>query len=339
MKKFFSFIYMFGKITIFSLIIFCAFIFYILQYKNDFVESKIITIEKGETVDKISDKLIEQHIAPQNKIPVKYILKLTNRYKQMQYGEYEIAPHETLLQVVKNIVNGKVYHRQIKIPSGFTNKDLFKIINKNNKLIGDFDQSGVMEGMLFPDTYNYRIGDSKQKLINKMQDTMIQVLKKEWAKKDSNLPYHSIYDVLIIASIIEKEAITYDDKRKVASVFLNRIKNGQKLQSDPTTQYGVDLFYGKKVNLNKNHFLQPYPHSTYYVFGLPITAICNPSLSSIKAALHPDKTNYLYFISMPNDTRLFFSKTYKEHLNYVAKLYQARREAKWRDNHAFEVVE
>ena len=112
---------------------------------------------------------------------------------------------------------------------------------------------------------------------------------------------------------------------------MNRIKNKQKLQSDPTVQYGVDLFFGKKVNLNRMHFLQKYPWSTYYIFGLPITAISNPSLSSIKAALNPDHTNYNYFISMPNDTKLFFSKTYKEHLNYVAQLYKMRREMRFKN--------
>jgi UPF0755 protein len=303
--------------------------FYFVEHKNEYSETKILTIESGESAKSISEKLFSEKITPGQKY-TEVFLKLLNKFRPIQYGEYEIQPKEKFIDLVKSMIHGKVYKRKLRIPSGLTNSEIFKIIDSAEKLIGEYDKAKIMEGMIFPDTYVYKAGDSKQHLVSHMQNTTVKNLKKEWEERDSNLPYRSIYDALIIASIIEKEASDFDDKKKVASVFLNRMKNGQKLQSDPTVQYGANAFFGRKVNLSRSHFLQHYPWSTYYVFGLPITAICNPSLSSIKAALHPDITNYNYFISMPNDTKLFFSKTYKEHLNYVAQLYKIRREMRVR---------
>ena len=333
MKKIFKISYFLLTIIFFTSVALGGAFFNFLQYKNHYTESRIITIEKGDSIEAIAEKFSSAEITP-SKTSTKIALKIIDKYRSIQYGEYEVRPQEKLINVIKSMINGKSYLRKIQIPSGLTNDDIFKIIDKAEKLNGDYDKSSILEGMLFPDTYVYKAGDSKQKLVNYMRDTTIKNLKKEWARKDENLPYKSIYDALIIASIVEKEASSEDDKRKVASVFLNRIKNMQKLQSDPTVQYGVDLFFGKKVNLSRSHFLQRYPYSTYYVFGLPATAISNPSLSSIKAVLHPDTTNYNYFISMPNSTKLFFAKTYKEHLNYVGQLYRMRKEMNYRDNHA-----
>lgn len=338
MKKFFKMLYFVISTSLFVSILCFGTLFYLFQYKNDYKESAVITIDQGETIDSISKKLSAVHAAPDSGA-TKYLLKAVSKYRPIQYGEYEIYPKENFAQVVNSMVKGRVYQRKIKIQSGLTNKDIFRILDKTEKLTGTYDKSAIKEGMLFPDTYNYAAGYSRQKLINRMEAEMLKNLRREWDQRDKGLPYRSIYDVLIIASIIEKEATTYDEKRKVASVFLNRMKSGQKLQSDPTVQYGVDSYYGKKTNMNRSHFLQKYPHSTYYVFGLPITAICNPSLQSIKAALHPDQTNYFYFLSLPGSNKLYFTKTYKEHMQYVAQMYRMRKEMKWRDNHEYEVVE
>jgi UPF0755 protein len=263
----------------------------------------------------------------------KYLLKFKSHGKNIQYGEYEILPHEKIMSVINKVINGKVYLRKMRIPSGLTNKEIFKIIDNNQYLTGKFDKQKILEGMLFAETYSYRNGDSRQKLVNKMTNLTVKNLWYEWSNRESGLPYKSMFDGLILASIVEKEAMYYDDKKKVASVFLNRLKNKQKLQSDPTVQYHVDLHYGKKTKLRKSFFSIPSFHSTYYIDGIPLTAICNPSLSSIKAVFHPDKTNYQYFISMPDSVRLFFSKTYKEHLNYVSRMYQIRRDLNWRDTY------
>jgi UPF0755 protein len=297
----------------------------VLKYHNDFKEPIIFVIEKGDSIDGISEKMVNAGFA-HDLVSTKYLLKVASRTKHLQFGEYLIEPHEEFIHVVNKVLNGRVYIRKMRISSGLTNREIFKIIDGNTHLNGSYDKNSIIEGMLFADTYSYKAGESRQILVDQMVQNTTRNLWREWRSRDRITPYSSMFDGFIMASIIEKEASYFDDKKKVASVLINRLKIGQKLQSDPTVQYHIDLISGRKVKLRKSHFSLPSHHSTYYMTGLPVTAICNPSLASIKAAFHPEKTSYYYFISMPNSLHLFFSRNYKEHLRYVSRMYQIRRD-------------
>jgi UPF0755 protein len=327
-------VFLFFILACSSLICFGGYFIYhdVINFQNKFDEGRFFLIEKGQGLDEIGKKMVSDGLA-YDEMSVRLILKLASRYKNIHFGEYEIEPHEKFSKVLYKVLAGKVYVRKIRIPSGLTNREIFKLLDNNPYLSGTYDKKSILEGMLFADTYNYYRGDQRQKLVDRMVSLTNKTLWKEWIKRDKTLPYKSMFDGLIVASIIEKEAFYFDDKKRVASVFMNRIKIGQKLQSDPTVQYHIDLLNGKKTKLAGSHFRMESHYSTYYLDYLPVTAICNPSIKSIKAAFHPDKTNYFYFISMPNDVRLFFSKDYKEHMNYVARLYRERRESGWRDTY------
>lgn len=297
----------------------------VVQFQNNLSEPVIFVIEKGDSIDQISWKMVNAGVA-HDLSSTKYFLKAVSVQKHLQFGEYIVEPHEKFTNVVNKVVNGRVYIRKMRISSGLTNREIFKIIDSNKHLSGTYDKKSIIEGTIFADTYTYRAGESRQKLVDQMVQSTTKKLWQEWRARDRSVPYTSMFDALILASIIEKEAFYFDDKKRVASVFINRLRVGQKLQSDPTVQYHIDLIHGKKMKLLRSHFSLPSHHSTYYKNGLPLTAICNPSIASIHAALHPDKTSYYYFISMPNNLRLFFSKNGREHLNYVSKMYQMRRE-------------
>ena len=321
-----------SRTMIFSSFVFIVFLIAVLYFKflnfeNTFDEKIIFEIEKGMSLNRIAEEMVRVGAA-HDLYSAKIFLRIKSYLKTLHYGEYEVLPREKLGDLIKRILEGKVYMRRIMIPSGLTNKDIFKIIDENEFLVGSVDKFDVLEGMIFSDTYLYRKGDLRQKLVNKMTISTVKNLWNMWLARDLNLPFKSMFEVLILASIIEKEAVYFDDKRKVASVFINRLKDGEKLQSDPTVQYHVEFYHDKSTRLQKSFFTLPSFYSTYYVTSLPLSAISNPSLSSINATLHPDNTNYKYFISMPNDLRLFFSKTYSEHLEYVNKMYKLRRELK-----------
>ena len=304
----------------------------VLKYHNDFKEPIIFVIEKGDSIDGISEKMVNIGLS-HDLVSTKYLLKVASKKKHLQFGEYLIEPHEEFIHVVNKVLNGKVYIRKMRISSGLTNREIFKIIDENSHLTGSYNKHSIIEGTLFADTYAYRADESRQILIDQMVQNTMKNLWREWRSRDRITPYKSMFDGLIMASIIEKEASYLDDKRKVASVLINRLKIGQKLQSDPTVQYHIDLVSGRKVKLRKSHFSLPSHHSTYYMTGLPVTAICNPSLASIKAAFHPEKTSYFYFISMPNSLHLFFSRNYNEHLRYVSRMYQIRRDLSSRNGY------
>lgn len=295
---------------------------FLLDPKNTLISPTVLFIDKGDRVIRISESLKQLDIVKKN-VPIRLILTVLLYKKNIRYGEYEILPHERLSTVVSRILKGQIYLRKLIIPSGFTKQEIFKIIDDNEYLLGTFDKSLINEGRIFSDTYLYSRGDFKQKLINKMTDLMAQNLWSEWLQRDKDLPYKSMFEGLILASIIEKEAFYYDDKRKVASVFLNRLKIGQKLQSNPTVQYSVDMYFGIKTRLQKSFFSVQSFWNTYYINGLPLTAISNPSMESIRAAFHPENTDYYYFISIPSKTdnkKLIFNKTFQDHLQYVQAL-------------------
>ena len=136
-----------------------------------------------------------------------------------------------------------------------------------------------------------------------------------WITRDKSLPYKTPYDLLIMASIIEKETSIKSEKPLVASVFINRLNNKMRLQADPTVIYGIKNFDG---NITKKHLREKNDYNTYRIYGLPISPICSPGEASIKAASNPQKTNYLYFVANDNGEHIF-STNYDDHLKAVNK--------------------
>ena len=237
-----------------------------------------------------------------------YVSKFFTKEKfVLKHGEFLITKSNSLIDFLEKINNNRIHYRKFILIEGTNSKQLKRKLIKTPGLIGDVPY--LSEGKFKPDTYLYKWGDSKVSLLKKMEIEQNKIIESHWNKRKRNKFIKSKFDVLILASIIEKEGKKSEELKNISSVFLNRLDKNMKLQSDVTVAYalnkkGKDL---KKSDLkSKNYF------NTYRYRGLPPTPICYPGEKAILAVLYPNNTDYLYFVSDGKGGHRF-SKTFSEH--------------------------
>lgn len=289
-------------------------------------------IKSGDHFKKILHNLETKNLISQSQ--VFYIAaKIKNVTSKLKAGSYFIKANSSMEDILNTLTLGKVELTKVTIPEGKNIFEIAQILQENNitdketflKLannpsIDDFPiAKGApnLEGYLFPNTYYF----SKEAKALDVINLMIQEFQKQTQSLEMNSSKLSPYELLILASIVEKETSVGSERNRIAGVFYNRLRKSMPLQSDPTTIYGV--FDRYKGNITKKHLKEKNPYNTYQIPGLPIGPICNPGLDSIKAVLNPEQNSYLYFVSK-NDGTHDFSKTYKEHQNKVWK-YQIKK--------------
>lgn len=226
-------------------------------------------------------------------------------------GEF-LLPAKTNLNGILSIIDkGDSHQRRLTIVEGLRSADVLKLITAMPNLTGSV-KSVPDEGSLRPETYFYVHATPRQALINRMQESRDLALAEAWSERAKDLPYDEPYHALIMASIIEKEASADEDRRLVAAVLVNRLKKGMRLQSDPTVMYEASESPTKPPKITKTDLKTKTPWNTYIIKGLPKTPICNPGQESIMAALHPAKSDYIYFVS-DGKGGLRFAKTLDAH--------------------------
>ena len=222
-------------------------------------------------------------------------------------GEYLIPKNLTLVQIQQILQTGKTLTRQFTLIEGSTAVDLKKKLLKNRYLTGEIGE--LEEGIYKPDTYFFKLGFSRSKLLNQMKIAQEKFLDSVWKEKPKDFVLKNKNELLILASIIQKESGNIDDSKLVASVFINRLKNEMKLQSDVTLAYGFKV-NGK--NITRNMLKSNNPYNTYKFHGLPPTPISYPGENALNTLRNIKKTEYIYFVSDGNG-RHRFSKTYSLH--------------------------
>ncbi|HER23859.1 MAG TPA: endolytic transglycosylase MltG [Candidatus Atribacteria bacterium] len=288
---------------------------YIPLEENSTVQ-KVVNIPSGTNAREIVDVLEKNDIIRKNNVVIRILTKLLKLEDQLKYGEYYLSPSMNMFQILDKLVKGEVITYKITIPEGYTYIQIAELLEKKGvaekeafvKLVKYGEKN--TEGYLFPDTYEVPKNYGAQKLLNTMLANFNQIsIEKKFTAKAEELGF-SLNEIVILASIIEKEAKFSDEKNMVSTVFHNRLKQGMKLQSCATIQY----ILGKpKEKLNENDLKIDSPYNTYLYKGLPPGPICNPGLDSIMAALEPEEEDYLFFVLGENGRHLF-SKTYQEHL-------------------------
>ena len=248
-------------------------------------------------------------------------------------GEYRLNSNMSPLMILDILSRGAVVIHHVTFPEGFTRKQIAAVLDKEGlidrdeflKLTGDADVAksyGIscpnLEGFLYPDTYQLRWGQTTKSVIDMLVSQFWKVISPLRGRMEEL--GMTVEQVVILASIVEKETGRPEERPVVASVFLNRLKKGNRLESDPTVIYGMDNFDG---NLTKKDLLSYTPYNTYVIEGLPPGAIANPGEEAIRAVLYPAETEYLYFVSK-NDGSHHFSKTLSEHKQAV-KVYQKNK--------------
>lgn len=247
---------------------------------------------------------------------------------EIKSGEYEIDPGATPVDVLNKLVAGNTRAYRFTIIPGWrfselrkalANKDAVKITLAGKSPGEVMDAIGAKgkypEGWFLPNTYFFPRGTTDVEILKRAYHAMQDLLKRQWAKRESGLPLDSPYDALILASIIEKETALPKERPRVAGVFIRRLKIGMRLQADPTVIYGIDNFHG---NIQRSDLEADTPYNTYQNPGLPPTPIAMPSPASIHAALHPADGDALYFVATGHGGHKF-SETYAEHKRAVRK--------------------
>ena len=260
-------------------------------------EEKIFEISKGDVLPVVIDRLKDENIIP-NKFLFKLWMYLSWSQNNLKIGEYKIPAGASLNDVKNAITSGRMYNRFVTIPEGLTVKQIEEVLNSIEDLSGKITVH-AKDGELLPQTYAYNKTVTKDDVIRKMQSAMVDLLDEEWEMREENLPIKTKEEAVILASIVERETGVAEERPLVASVFINRLNKGMRLQSDTTVVYTLTKGYGNMHGrqLFKKDLEVVTPYNTYKIKGLPAGAIANPGVESIRAVLHPAKTEYLYFVA------------------------------------------
>jgi UPF0755 protein len=296
--------------------------------------SKVVNIPAGTSFHETA-RILEENGIVRDHRGFYLLARFEDAIPKVKAGEYEFHTSMTPSAVLAKLVRGDVIKYPVTIPEGFNiyqigqileqakvcSKKIFLEKAKDHSFIAAVDFDGdSLEGYLFPDTYNFPKGFGEEQVIRQM----VARFKTVYASL-SNRAEHlglSRRDVVILASIIEKEAMDDQERRLISAVFHNRLHRGMALQSDPTAIYDLKKRKSRSERITKQDLLRKSPYNTYQIFGLPKGPIANPGLKSLQAVLYPADVNYLYFVSRNNRTH-HFSSTLEEHNRAVAR-YQKR---------------
>ena len=297
-------------------------------------KAESIVFAPGSSIRTLANQLVAKGLLSEKK----YFLiwgKLHKQSTRLQAGEYLITPDETLASLLQDITEGNVVHHNITLIEGFNFKQLLTAVRKNtviNHELENLSDKEIMdklgykgkhpEGQFYPDTYDVSRGMTDLDLLQRAYKAMQEILQSEWKKREEDLPFKTADEALIMASIVEKESAIAEERPLIAGLFINRLRIGMRLQTDPTVIYGIKNYDG---NIRYKDLRKDTPYNTYTRYGLPPTPIAMPGREAIHATLHPDKTKYLYFVAYGDGSgRHQFSKNLKDHEKAVDK-YQRKK--------------
>lgn len=278
-------------------------------------QSTTVILKRGSGVPQISETLAEAGVI---RLPFTFgaLAKLTGGGAHLRAGEYAVPARASVWDILAMIRAGRIVHHFITIAEGLSSAQVADILNASPVLTGDAPVAP--EGSIMPQTYDVQRGQDRAEVVAQMQAAQSKLVQTLWAERAPGLPYRTPEQAIAMASIIEKETAVPAERPHVASVYLNRLAKGMRLESDPTIIYGITK--GRPLGRSLTHadVADPTPWNTYAVAGLPPTPIANPGRASIEAALHPASTPDLYFVADGSGGHVF-SETYEQHQKNVAR--------------------
>jgi UPF0755 protein len=283
-------------------------------------QDRVVDVPRGSGLRDITDLLTREGVIDQPWVFIGGVLVLKAR-EGLKAGEYQFKAHASISDVVTAMSEGKVVIHQITIPEGLTSEQIVARLMDNDVLSGNIDDVPA-EGSILPDTYSFTRGETRAQLIEHMQHAQQRLVREIWDRRTPDLPIKTPEQLVILASLIEKETGKPDERTRIAAVFVNRLKQHMRLQSDPTIIYGL---VGGKGTLGrpimKSEIDQPTPYNTYQIDGLPPGPITNPGRASLEAAANPARTRDLYFVADGTGGHVF-AETYEQHQKNVLRLRQ-----------------
>jgi UPF0755 protein len=293
----------------------------------------LVNVRPGQSLKATAAALYQKNLI-KNSLKLVIIARLKGYDKRLKAGEYQLSAAMTPRQILAIMVKGEVKLHKLTIPEGYNAYQIAELVSQAgygapdefDKIVSDAAlvrklglEAETLEGYLFPDTYFFPKDVTMEKIISTMVQRFWSIFKPEWQDRTKSLGF-SVHQVVTLASIIEKETGAAFERPRISSVFHNRLRKKMRLESDPTVIYGIIDFDG---NLTRKHLKTRTPYNTYKIRGLPVGPIANPGRASLEAALFPEKTAYIYFVSK-KDTTHHFSTNLKEH-NRAVRKYQLGR--------------
>lgn len=280
-------------------------------------ENTLFLVKKGDSLPKIAQALQDSGLVENKYLFIVYA-KINKLYPRIKAGEYLVENGSSLVNLAEKLTSGKVYLHKVTFPEGLTSKEAVDILQKTEFLASQKIEIPP-EGSILPETYTFIREDVPQKVISQAQKALMDILEQAWNERDKDLPLKNKEEMLILASIVEKETGIATERAQVASVFVNRLRLGMMLQTDPTVIYAIT---GGREELNRPLTRKDLSidslYNTYKYAGLPPSPICNPGKDAIFAVAHPDKTPYLYFVASGRGGHNF-ATTLSEHNENVRK--------------------
>ena len=286
--------------------------------------TKNIVIPRGAGPQTMAKVLKEEGVIDHERL-FRVAVMIDPTPKPIKAGEYEIPAHISMLGLLDLLQSGKQVQRRLTVVEGMTTPEVIDLVKNTPALSGEITLD-LKEGDLLPETYFYSRDDTRDGLLMRMKEAMDKTLDEAWRKRTAGLPLANRLQALTLASIIEKETAVPAERPKVAAVYINRLRRRMKLESDPTTIYGITL---GKVPLNREltraDLQSNTPYNTYVITGLPPGPICNPGRAAILAATNPARDRALWFVADGQGGHAF-SNTLAEHNRNVERWRQIQRE-------------
>ncbi len=281
--------------------------------------AKVHIVEAGQSQQEIGEALEKDGVVTSGGLFAAAAYLNAARGQVLKPGEYEFPAGSSMEQVMAIIASGRAITYKLTIPEGWTSQMALARVNENDILTGDAVQQPPPEGSIMPDTYVFRRGMTRQKLVEDMQEAQKQLVSQLWEERPETVHVKTREELVTLASIVEKETGVAEERPVVASVFINRLKQGIRLQSDPTIIYGLVAGKGKlERGLTKDDVASDTPYNTYKIAGLPPGPIANPGRAALEAVLNPAETKYVYFVANGTGGHAF-AETLTEHNANVAK--------------------
>ncbi|MEO1554606.1 MAG: endolytic transglycosylase MltG [Pseudomonadota bacterium] len=284
------------------------------------------TVQRGEGFASIADRLQLEGLIDSEQV-IRLQARLDGVDSAIKAGSYVIPARASVSEVLEQLVNGDVIEFRLTIPEGLTTAQILRRVEADPNLKDEMPERDIAEGVLLPDTYAFGAETTRAEFIARMEAAQDALLEEIWDTRQPDLPVSTPYEAVILASVVEKETASADERPIVAGLFVGRLKKGMRLESDPTIIYGVsggEPLYnnqGQRRTLYRSEINRATDWNTYQMDGLPKTPICNPGRDAIAAVLDPPSTDYVFFVADGKGGHLF-AKTYAEHQQNVA-IYRA----------------
>ncbi len=290
-------------------------------------EETIYTLPRGQGLIQIAQDLENMGLIS-NAVIFRFGVMQNEASGSLKAGEYAIPSRASMFDIMEILREGKSILYKLTIPEGLTSAQIIRLVNADETLVGSVE-AVPDEGTLLPETYLFQRGTTAEGIVEQMQSDARATIDELWENRTPDLPLKSKEEAIILASIVEKETGVAAERKRVAAVFINRLRRGMRMESDPTIIYGLTQGEPLGRGLRKSELAKETPYNTYIIDRLPPTPIANPGYASIEAVLNPADTKELFFVADGTGGHVF-AKTYAQHRRNVAAWRRIERERKQR---------